>query len=48
MTNIIQQIRDEHKNMAKLLEAFERQIAVFNDGGKPDYEVSRSFRTRHP
>jgi hemerythrin-like domain-containing protein len=39
MTNIIQQIRDEHKNMAKLLDAFERQIAVFNDGGKPDYEV---------
>ncbi len=39
MTNIIEQIRDEHKNMAKLLDALERQIAVFNDGGKPDYEV---------
>ena len=39
MTNIIEQIRDEHKNMAKLLDALERQVAVFSDGGKPDYEV---------
>jgi hemerythrin-like domain-containing protein len=39
MTNIIEQIRDEHKNMAKLLDALERQTAVFNDGGKPDYEI---------
>jgi hemerythrin-like domain-containing protein len=39
MTNIIEQIRDEHKNMTKLLDALERQIAVFNDGGKPDYEI---------
>jgi len=39
MTNIIEQIRDEHQNMAKLLDALERQIAVFSDGGKPDYEV---------
>lgn len=39
MTNIIEQIRDEHNNMAKLLDALERQTAVFNDGGKPDYEI---------
>ncbi len=39
MTNIIEQIRDEHKNMAKLLDALDRQIAVFNGGGKPDYEI---------
>lgn len=39
MTNIIEQIRDEHKNMTKLLDALERQVVVFNDGGRPDYEV---------
>ena len=39
MPNIIEQIRDEHKNMSKLLDALERQVAVFDDGGKPDYEV---------
>jgi hemerythrin-like domain-containing protein len=39
MANIIEQIRDEHKNMAKLLDALDRQIAVFNGGGKPDYEI---------
>ena len=39
MTNIIEQIRDEHRNMAKLLDALERQIAVFSEGGQPDYEV---------
>ena len=39
MTTIIEQIRDEHRNMAKLLDALERQVAVFSKGGKPDYEV---------
>ena len=39
MSNIIQQIREEHANMAKLLNALERQIAVFSDGERPDYEV---------
>ena len=39
MTNIIEQIRGEHRNMAKLLDALERQIAVFSEGGHPDYEV---------
>lgn len=39
MTTIIEQIRDEHRNMAKLLDALERQIAVFSEGGSPDYEV---------
>ena len=39
MTNIIEQIRDEHRNMSKLLDALERQIAVFSEGGQPDYEV---------
>ena len=39
MANIIERIRDEHANMAKLLDALERQVAVFDGGGKPDYEI---------
>lgn len=39
MANIIDQIRQEHGNMAKLLNVLERQIAVFDEGGKPDYEI---------
>lgn len=39
MTNIIEQIRYEHGNMAKLLDALERQVAVFDSGGRPDYEI---------
>lgn len=39
MANIIEQIRAEHGNMAKLLDALERQIAIFDQGGRPDYEI---------
>jgi hemerythrin-like domain-containing protein len=39
MTNIIEQIRSEHRNMTKLLDALERQVAIFDEGGKPDYEI---------
>jgi len=39
MANIIEQIRAEHGNMAKLLDALERQVAIFNEGGTPDYEI---------
>ena len=39
MTNIIEQIRDEHRNMAKLLDVLDRQIAIFESGGSPDYEI---------
>ena len=43
MANIIERIRDEHGNMAKLLDALERQVAVFDGGGKPDYEIVLSI-----
>ena len=39
MANIIEQIREEHGNMAKLLDALERQVTVFDGGGRPDYEI---------
>ena len=39
MTDVIQQLRSEHSSMAKLLAALERQVAVFRDGGSPDYEI---------
>jgi len=39
MANIIDQIRTEHGHMAKLLDALERQVAIFDQGGRPDYEI---------
>jgi len=42
MANIIERIRDEHRNMAKLLDTMERQVAIFDDGGRPDYEIVSS------
>lgn len=43
MPNIIEQIRAEHGNMAKLLDALERQVTIFNGGGTPDYEIVLSI-----
>lgn len=39
MPTIIEQIRTDHGNMTRLLDALERQVAVFDQGGKPDYEI---------
>lgn len=39
MSNIIEQIRAEHGNMARLLDALERQVEIFDEGGRPDYEI---------
>lgn len=39
MAKVIRILRLEHRNMAKLLDALERQIAVFDKGGLPDYDV---------
>lgn len=39
MTNIIEQIRIEHGNMTRLLDALERNVTIFDEGGKPDYEI---------
>lgn len=39
MPETIRLLRQEHANMAKLLDALERQIAVFDRGELPDYDI---------
>ncbi len=39
MTDILDAIHEEHANMAKLLDALERQLAVFDAGESPDYDI---------
>ncbi len=39
MVEIVRALREEHRNLAKLLIILEGQMAIFADGGKPDYEL---------
>ncbi len=39
MNGIIAQLYSEHSNMAKLLNVLDRQVAIFDRGGGPDYEI---------
>lgn len=39
MPAVIDSIRQEHVNMAKLLTLLERQIAIFESGSRPDYDI---------
>ena len=39
MPAVIDSLRQDHANMVKLLTILDRQIAVFNSGGAPDYEI---------
>jgi hemerythrin-like domain-containing protein len=39
MAAVVDVLREEHRNMALLLGALERQIDVFAQGGPPDYDV---------
>lgn len=39
MTDIIDELRAEHATMQKLLTILERQVAAFNEGDRPDYEI---------
>ena len=57
MSAIIDLLRQEHRNLARLLKALEHQLAVFDRGDTPDYEVfsgvldycrSYSDRYHHP
>ncbi len=41
MTDILDAIHEEHANMAKMLDALERQLAVFDAGETPDYDIVR-------
>lgn len=43
MAILTETLREEHRGLERLLAALERQIAVFADGGTPDYDVVRSL-----
>lgn len=39
MPSIIDSLRQEHRNMAKLLSLLDRQFVIFDAGGTPDYDL---------
>lgn len=41
MAELIEVLRHEHRNMARLLAALERQIAMFAEDQAPDYDIIR-------
>lgn len=43
MAKIMDQLREEHGNIARLLTVLERELAVFDRAEQPDYEVLNSI-----
>ena len=43
MRNVVQDLRIEHTSMERLLNILEKQIAVFEAGGQPDYEITQDI-----
>jgi hemerythrin-like domain-containing protein len=39
MATVIEALREDHRNIARLLAALEHQIEIFADEGAPDYDV---------
>jgi hemerythrin-like domain-containing protein len=39
MTYVIEVLRQEHRNIEKLLRVLEREFSVFDRGGRPNYEA---------
>lgn len=39
MSEVIRILRREHANISKLIKTLERQIAVFENDGEPDYDI---------
>jgi len=39
MAAMIEALREEHRNIGRLLRALGRQIDIFDEGGRPDYDV---------
>ncbi|MHC4710821.1 MAG: hemerythrin domain-containing protein, partial [Planctomycetota bacterium] len=42
MAEVMKVLYQDHRNLAKLLKVLERQLAVFEDRGEPDYDVIRA------
>jgi hemerythrin-like domain-containing protein len=36
---ILRRLREEHRNIARVLKALEHQLAIFDHGEQPDYDV---------
>src|SRR5690349_16320642 len=43
MAAMIEALREEHRNVARLLSALSHQIEVFAEAGDPDYDVVRGI-----
>ncbi len=41
MADVLDAIQEEHVNMTKMLNALERQLAIFDGGETPDYDIVR-------
>ena len=39
MTYVVEVLRQEHRNIEKLLRVLERELSVFDRGERPNYEV---------
>ncbi len=39
MTKILDELRDDHRNMARLLGPLGRELNTFQEGGRPDYDL---------
>src|SRR6516162_10077016 len=39
MAYIIEMLRQEHRNIEKLLRVLDRELSVFDRGGRPDYAI---------
>ncbi len=45
MTDVMQELGIEHRNMARLLNVLEQQLAIFERGDEPDYDVIEAIAT---
>lgn len=43
MNDIMKSLRTDHENMTILLDIFEHQLRIFEQGGSPDYEIIDSM-----
>ena len=45
MSEVIRVLRQDHTNLAKLLDLLEGQVAIFNEAGVPDYDIVNGVLT---
>jgi hemerythrin-like domain-containing protein len=45
MTAILQKLHQEHRNIARLLDALEHQVDVLAEGKRPDYDLLQNIAT---